>query len=73
MSGSPSSLVARIERALATPHTADLLSGDLIEDDAGPLRDAAVLVAITDRPRPGLILTVRRADMRTHAGQEEGV
>ncbi|MEA1073026.1 CoA pyrophosphatase [Sphingomonas sp. LY160] len=69
MSGTPSSLVARIERALTTPHTADLLAGDLIEDDAGPLSDAAVLVAITDRPRPGLILTVRRADMRTHAGQ----
>ena len=30
---------------------------------------AAVLVAITDRPEPGVILTVRREDMRTHAGQ----
>ena len=30
---------------------------------------AAVLVAITDRPDPGLILTVRREHMRKHAGQ----
>jgi 8-oxo-dGTP pyrophosphatase MutT (NUDIX family) len=31
--------------------------------------EAAVLIAVTDRPEPGLILTVRREDMRTHAGQ----
>jgi 8-oxo-dGTP pyrophosphatase MutT (NUDIX family) len=30
---------------------------------------AAVLVAITDRSEPGLILTVRREHLRTHAGQ----
>src|SRR5205085_9125853 len=38
----------------------------------GPTRSdvpAAVLVAFTDRPRPGLILTVRRVHLRTHAGQ----
>ena len=62
-------LIERITSALADEPPHGLLPGDLIEDDAGPLRDAAVLVAITDRPRPGLILTVRRADMRTHAGQ----
>ena len=28
-----------------------------------------MLIAITDRPEPGVILTVRRDDMRTHAGQ----
>jgi 8-oxo-dGTP pyrophosphatase MutT (NUDIX family) len=28
-----------------------------------------VLIAITDRPAPGVILTVRREHMRTHAGQ----
>jgi 8-oxo-dGTP pyrophosphatase MutT (NUDIX family) len=28
-----------------------------------------VLIAITDRPEPGVILTVRREHMRTHAGQ----
>ena len=30
---------------------------------------AAVLIAVTDRPDPGVILTVRRDDLRTHAGQ----
>src|SRR5439155_25041767 len=30
---------------------------------------AAVLIAITDREEPGVILTVRREHMRTHAGQ----
>ena len=30
---------------------------------------AAVLIAVTDRNEPGIILTVRRADLRTHAGQ----
>ena len=31
--------------------------------------DAAVLIAVTDRPDPGVILTVRREHLRTHAGQ----
>lgn len=33
------------------------------------LAPAAVLVAITDRPEPGLILTKRSARLRQHAGQ----
>ena len=28
-----------------------------------------MLIAITDRPEPGVILTVRHDDLRTHAGQ----
>nr|WP_245600324.1 CoA pyrophosphatase [Sphingomonas jaspsi] len=43
--------------------------GDLVEGMPDVGSAAAVLVAITDRPAPGLILTVRRSDMRTHAGQ----
>ena len=35
----------------------------------GRTTQAAVLIAITDRPEPGVILTVRHEDMRTHAGQ----
>ena len=31
---------------------------------------AAVLIAITDRPEPGVILTVRREHLRTHAGPD---
>jgi 8-oxo-dGTP pyrophosphatase MutT (NUDIX family) len=46
-----------------------LLPGDLVEGHDGEHREAAVLVAITDRPDPGLILTQRREDLRTHAGQ----
>jgi 8-oxo-dGTP pyrophosphatase MutT (NUDIX family) len=31
--------------------------------------DAAILAAVTDRAEPGIILTVRREHLRTHAGQ----
>lgn len=34
-----------------------------------PETPSAVLIAITDRPEPGLILTQRAAHMRSHAGQ----
>ncbi|MBV4365059.1 CoA pyrophosphatase [Erwinia sp. BNK-24-b] len=34
-----------------------------------PTRQAAVLVPIIDRPRPGLLLTRRAATLRKHAGQ----
>lgn len=34
-----------------------------------PLREAAVLIPILDRPDPSVILTVRSADMPAHAGQ----
>ena len=62
-------LADRLRRALAaqTPH--DLLQGDLPELRAQADVPAAVLIAITDRPEPGVILTVRREHMRTHAGQ----
>ncbi|MGQ2931742.1 MAG: NUDIX hydrolase, partial [Sphingopyxis sp.] len=33
------------------------------------LRDAAVLIAFTDRPEPGIILTQRPQWLRSHAGQ----
>ncbi|HET9337252.1 MAG TPA: CoA pyrophosphatase [Sphingomicrobium sp.] len=45
------------------------MAGDLIEGIEGEPRQAAVLVAITDRTEPGLILTQRREHLRTHAGQ----
>ncbi|HEY0628270.1 MAG TPA: CoA pyrophosphatase [Sphingomicrobium sp.] len=63
------SLVERITLALANEPPHGLLPGDLVEGHDGEHREAAVLVAITDRPEPGLILTQRRDDMRTHAGQ----
>ena len=36
------------------------------------LRAAAVLVPVTDRPRPGVILTQRTDTLRRHAGRETG-
>ena len=63
------SLIERIAAALALMAPVDLLPGDLDEDMDEPLREAAVLVAITNRPDPGLILTHRHADLRDHGGQ----
>ena len=62
-------LAEQLAAAIARHPGGELLSGDLIEGFDEPARDAAVLVAITDRPRPGLILTERHANLRTHAGQ----
>jgi len=45
------------------------MTGDADWREAGATREAAVLIAVTDRPEPGVILTVRRHDLRTHAGQ----
>lgn len=61
--------IDRITVALAEQPPRDLLPGDLIEGHEDEHRMAAVLVPITDRPDPGLILTVRRDNLRTHAGQ----
>jgi 8-oxo-dGTP pyrophosphatase MutT (NUDIX family) len=62
-------LVARLAAALDLERPGDLLPGDIGEDASGPLREAAVLVAITDRPEPGLILTHRHHSLREHGGQ----
>ncbi len=63
------SLIERIAAALAIISPVELLPGDLIEGSTAPLREAAVLVAITDRPAPGLLLTRRHDDLRDHGGQ----
>ena len=62
-------LAERLRHALHDEGEAELLPGDLVELDAGEGTSAAVLVAVTDRPEPGVILTVRREHLRTHAGQ----
>lgn len=59
----------RLRRALADPPPPDLLTGDLLEGVERRLTPAAVLVAITRREEPGVLLTVRREHLRTHAGQ----
>ena len=62
------SLADRLRAALGPP-LADPLTGDADWRDEGPTAPAAVLIAVTDRGEPGVILTVRRDDLRTHAGQ----
>jgi 8-oxo-dGTP pyrophosphatase MutT (NUDIX family) len=59
----------RLRSALALPPTEPLLVGDLPEMVAETDTPAAVLIAITERAEPGVILTVRREHLRTHAGQ----
>ena len=63
------SLADRLRQALATPAAEPPLEGDHLDVPTRSDVPAAVLVAFTDRPRPGLILTVRREHLRTHAGQ----
>ena len=63
------SLADRLRNALARPAIQGPLVGDLPELRAAAYVQAAVLIAITDRAEPGVILTVRREHLRTHAGQ----
>ena len=66
-------LVARLRQALASGPADDavLLTGDHVDHDPIPsaLSQAAVLVPVTDRPEPGVILTRRTDTMTRHAGQ----
>jgi 8-oxo-dGTP pyrophosphatase MutT (NUDIX family) len=62
-------LADRIRRELESPAAQPLLAGDLPEERALASTPAAVLIAITDGQVPGVILTVRREHLRTHAGQ----
>ncbi len=65
-------LAGRLRAALAIDHGDELLAGDAPGPFAAggdPLTDAAVLVAVTDRPAPGIILTQRTETLRSHPGQ----
>lgn len=62
-------LADRLRAALAMPAPVGLMAGDIDEDEVVYTVEAAVLVAITDRNDPGILLTVRRENMRQHAGQ----
>jgi 8-oxo-dGTP pyrophosphatase MutT (NUDIX family) len=64
-----SALGERLRAALAAPPSEPPLEGDLPELRAGASIAAAVLIAITRRDEPGVLLTLRRENMRTHAGQ----
>ncbi len=63
-------LTERLRAALAAPAPPTLLPGDLLDgEEVAAAVPAALLVAITRRPEPGVLLTVRREHLRTHAGQ----
>lgn len=66
-------LVERLQRALAAAHVGEtvLLTGDHADLDSivTPLAQAAVLVPVTDRSEPGVILTRRTDTLSKHAGQ----
>ena len=62
-------LADRLHASLALARRDGLLAGDLIEGAPDAWQEAAELVAITDRPEPGVLLTLRREHQRTHAGQ----
>lgn len=67
-------LAQRLRAALTAKHDEApvLLAGDLRDDSIqadGLPTPAAVLVAVTDRPVPGVILTQRTDSLRRHAGQ----
>lgn len=62
-------LARRLSETLSSAPAAPPLEGDLPEVRADAVVPAAVLIAITDRPEPGVILTVRRDHLRTHGGQ----
>jgi 8-oxo-dGTP pyrophosphatase MutT (NUDIX family) len=62
-------LTAALARDLDAPQTQDVFLYQNRPMPAGPFTPAAVLIAITDRPDPGMILTQRHAGLRAHAGQ----
>lgn len=69
MTTSATLLAERLRTALAAPAPQPALAGDHPELRRHANVPAAVLVAVTARPEPGIILTVRNDSMRTHAGQ----
>lgn len=62
-------LAVRLRAALASRAAEPPLEGDAPDLRARASTEAAVLIAVTDRDEPGVILTVRREHLRTHAGQ----
>jgi 8-oxo-dGTP pyrophosphatase MutT (NUDIX family) len=62
-------LADRLRESLSRTPSAPPVEGDHPDLRAKAEIPAAVLIAVTERPQPGLILTVRREHLRTHAGQ----
>jgi 8-oxo-dGTP pyrophosphatase MutT (NUDIX family) len=66
-----SGLLERLTRIFDEGHGVALpgLRTDAAFAPPGEVRPAAVLIAVTDRAEPGVLLTHRPLDMRQHAGQ----
>jgi 8-oxo-dGTP pyrophosphatase MutT (NUDIX family) len=64
-----SALSDRLRASLAAPSAEPPIEGDYPELRADAATAAAVLIAITDREEPGVILTLRHQQLRAHAGQ----
>lgn len=63
-------LADRLRAALTRPFADHVpIEGDEFDRAHGDYAPAAVLVAITDRPEPGVLLTLRQPHLRRHAGQ----
>lgn len=63
-------LRARLQAGGANSGSLPPLAGDDVRwPEASALVPAAVLVAVTDRDEPGVLLTLRTANLRKHAGQ----
>jgi 8-oxo-dGTP pyrophosphatase MutT (NUDIX family) len=64
------SLAEHLHLAIAAPSTEQMILHDgLTRDWDAPETQAAVLIAITDRSEPGVIITHRPETMRRHPGQ----
>ena len=62
-------LTAALSPALDQPQAMDVFLYADRPLPEGEFAPAAVLIAITDRPEPGMILTQRHAGLRQHSGQ----
>jgi 8-oxo-dGTP pyrophosphatase MutT (NUDIX family) len=62
-------LADQLRESLSSTPSAPPIEGDHPDLRARAEIPAAVLIAVTARPEPGVILTVRRENLRTHAGQ----
>ena len=62
-------LSRRLRAALARASDHVAIEGDEYDRAGGVYAPAAVLVAVTDRPEPGVLLTLRQPHLRRHAGQ----
>jgi 8-oxo-dGTP pyrophosphatase MutT (NUDIX family) len=65
------SLADRLRAAITAPNDVAMIAhdGHVSDLDAYEATPAAVLIAVTDRAEPGVILTQRPETMRRHAGQ----